>query len=162
EAELGVTSTAVNRSFIKKIDKDGVMTEIAGSEAMSTSIVAGRTLLGNPAGSPTGGANTFRAVNGVMYIGGTTLWTGTEGGTWVSQANGTQGFAVDRSNNNIYYIRSNILYRKPYVANGTGVAVSLINFTNVLPEAQILDHDPSLSGVIYILSGNLIYRYDTN
>lgn len=153
-----------SRSFIRKIDADNNMTEIAGSAAMAyptgapPEITPGTTLIDNFIGVP---KQRLWVANGVFYIlNNQKLFTGTAGGTWMQQTpDFVTTYVVSRASNKLYYLTSGLkLYVKNYTADGSGSSTLLADFAGafqslVLSEIRVSDHS------LFMISGNSIYRY---
>jgi hypothetical protein len=169
------------RTYIKKILSDGSYAIVAGLTGVTgttgltgvtgdTPLAHNLPLLGNSAGFPAPAlqnGTSFRAVNDKLYVienAVGTLYAGVEGGNWARQCGRTmQGFAVDRTNDNVYFVSSGVLYRLPYSVTGStgatgGAAVADFSTIFSAPIVQAIEQSVA-PHTVFISDQNAIYEY---
>lgn len=164
-AERIYTGGAQERTTIKKITAGGVMSDVAGNAgafgtSAQTALVDGNNLVGNHAGRQ---SSTYMYVrSGIIYMVDTSLYTANLADVtpkWKQQVTGTiSGLVVDASGD-MYYIKSKVLYKKVYQADGLGATTTIADFTGTLDSPTVRAIDPLNPNTLIITNTNRIYRY---
>lgn len=167
------------RSTIKKIDTtNGMsMTTVAGDPATSTfaaslASISGLQVLSNSAGQTSCGAGCADlSRSGIKVAGGVVFKTEENGylysvdtstgtNTWALQATGLNStFAIDPSNQNMYYFVGMKLYRKVYTSTGMGAETEIEDFTGALKAPVIQNFDFAHPNTLILVDQNSIYTY---
>jgi hypothetical protein len=156
-------------STIKKIDSGGNLTTVAGNPAIddTSTINTATPLLGNIIGGEYGFDN-FRAANGTLFFSAATtggwrnmrIYSGENGGSWVKQSNSeVYDYAVSRTDRSMYFIVGTQLFRKDFVANGSGAETLITDFSGSLTSPKVVSMDANNSNTLIIIDQNSIYRY---